>query len=147
MNLRIVGPRILVKNYALPDTIGSLIVPGSYKKMHDGKNFEVIAVGDKVKDLLCITGEVEDEEGLRQTVGLAEDVAGLGCPPLVLEPDDIIQLKGMFKGAYSPEMSAFYGFDCWFVDVIETKHERPTCAIKTVWPSRVWKTDSDTEAA
>lgn len=138
MNLRILGSRVLVRNYSLPAKIGSLEVPEAYRSVYDGQTYEVLAVGGRVAGTLSVAAD------LGETVipALSADVDG---PPLVLEPDDIVICKGLFKGAYSPEMSAVYGFNVWFLDVTEQKHDRPTCAIRCVWPSRRWK--EETEAA
>jgi hypothetical protein len=138
-SLRIVGPRLLVRNYALPEKIGSLYVPEAYQNIYDGQSFEVVAAGPRVAEVLCVVAD------LGETVipGLSSDVEG---EPLVLEPDDIIITKGLFKGSYSPELSAIYGCPVFFLDVVETKNERTVCALKCVWPSKHWKADA-TEAA
>lgn len=135
MKLRILGARLLVKNYELPETIGSLVVPENYREMYDGKSFECVAVGTRVSETLCVAAD------LGETVipALSADIKGA---PMTIEPDDIIIMRGTFKGAYSPELSLVYKTPVWFVDVVEIVHDSPTCAIKAVWPSKHWKEEA-----
>lgn len=138
MNLRILGPRILVRNYTLPEKIGSLFVPDYVQSQFDGRTYEVVAVGDMVSERLAV-GMVNGENVYPV---LADGTAGLD--PLVLEPDDIIMLRYMFRGVWAgPEIRDHFGYDCWFVGAIEDHGTfGPMCAISKVWPSRHWKQEA-----
>lgn len=141
MKLKILGPRVLCRNYELPEESNGIIIPESYRNVHDGKLFEVVAVGDMVGEILGVVAE----SGETLAIGLRAD---LDIPPLALEPDDIIRMKGIFRGQHSPEMSRFLGYDVWFVDVIEWREDElgkrltPVCLIQTVFPSKHWKQEA-----
>jgi hypothetical protein len=139
MKIRILGPRVLVRAYSLPETIGSIIVPESVREQYDGKSFEVVAVGDDVARLVGIGGERGDEVYpiLKEGVG--------GIPDLLLQPDDILLLRYQFRGVWAgPEVRDFYGTDCWFVNVVETQGTHGEhCVIQKVLPSRFWKEEGE----
>lgn len=140
VNLRILGTRILVRNYELPEkTAGGLVIPEAYRNMYDGVLFEVVAVSEKALNALCVVGRMED----RVVVGLSEGYAEIGISPdrLDLQPDDIVQLKGA-SPVYSPEMTAEMGYNCWFVDVVVNQQGRNKSTIEFVWPSKEWKEEA-----
>lgn len=136
VGLRILGPRVLARTYELPEkSDGGIILPDSYRNMFDGRLFEIVAVGDRVKELLCVVCGIDD----KQVIGLRSD---MDAEPLELQPDDIIQVKGTF-GSHSPEMSAFYGYSVWFLDVIQNVQGREKSTIEWVWPSKNWKENDE----
>lgn len=133
--LRILGPRILVKVYEMPSqTASGIIIPDSYRKMFDGHTFEVVSVGEKVREVLGVVAEMDDKivPGLR---------ADMDLPPLDLQPDDIIQTRGQY-GTYSPDLTAYYGFNVYFMDVIQNVQGREKSTIEWVWPSKNWKEEA-----
>lgn len=144
MRLRILGTRVLARNYTLPEQIGSIIVPSNVKTQFDGKTFEVVAVSDQVKERVGIGGT----RGNEVFPVLADGLDGL--PQLCLQPDDIIVLRHMFRGLYAgPEVERHYGCPCYFVEVIE-KHGTygEYCAIERVLPVSRWDdAPIDAEAA
>jgi hypothetical protein len=117
MRLRILGARMLCKNYTLPETSGGgIIIPDSYRNSFDGQLFEVVATGTQVREKLGVACESDGPTGLTVTPALRSDI---DIPPLELEVDDIVKMKGLFKGEYSPEMSAYYRTNVWFVNATE----------------------------
>jgi hypothetical protein len=138
MQLEVLGSRLLVRRYEAPETsAGGIIVPDNYRTSYDGKLFEVVAVGNGVQDKLCCVGTI----GPKLIPGLSGDFES---EPFVIEPDDIIQLRGFMRGVWAgPEVRRQYGYDCWFVEVVDvlgdlTSQTRERCAIEWVWPARSW---------
>lgn len=149
MRLNILGPRILVRNYSLPEQIGSIIVPESVRTQYDGRVFEVVCVGAEVSKRLAVGGTRGEE--LYPILSHGE-----GLPELHLQPDDIIMLRHMFRGAYAgPEVERHYGCPCYFLSVVEQKAKRGSaneledvCIVEKVIPAISWKEESlDGQAA
>lgn len=143
MNIDIAGPRILARAYALPEAIGSIIVPDYYRAGFDGKLFECEQVSEafKAKLTACATLDSKRIIGLRNPK--TDD-------PLELEPDDIISCKGIFRGIYAgPEIERAKGYACWFLNATEltgyNNQEQPT--IEWVWPAKSWRQQTAEEAA
>jgi hypothetical protein len=133
--LRILGCRVLVRNYSLPDQIGSIIVPEGVRTQFDGKTYEVVAVGDDVAKLVGIGGT----RGSELFPILKDGVDGIES--LYLQPDDIIVLRYQFRGVWAgPELREHYGYDTWFLNVIEDHGARGKhCVISKVLPASSWQ--------
>lgn len=138
MNLEILGTRILVRAYSLPEqTEGGIVLPDYYRlNAFDGKSFELIQTGKQVSERIGIMGAL----GEKQLLGLRDDAQ---LEPWNPEPDDIIQLRGYFNGQYAgPELERLHG-PCWFVDCIQTltinNKLRDQCAIEWCWPAKAWR--------
>jgi hypothetical protein len=156
--LRILGCRVLVRNYSLPDQIGSIIVPEGVRTQFDGKTYEVVAVGDDVAKLVGIGGT----RGSEVFPILKDGVDGIES--LYLQPDDILILRYQFRGVWAgPEVRDHFGYDCWFIDAVSAKHrdvwdgqaqriesrEERICTISKVIPASSWReeTGEDLSAA
>ena len=139
MNLQILGARILVRAYELPEqTAGGILLPDFYRKGYDGKFFEVIEASEKVKETLGIIAEGTTSHGETLYVGLRADS---DCEPLHLEADDIIELRGQMQGTPAgPELERVHG-PCWFLNAthFDALRQRDVPTIKHVLPSRQWK--------
>lgn len=138
MNLEILGARALVRAYSLPEKIGSIITPEHWREGWDGKMFEVEQVGEGFKAALTCVGNL----GPKMLVAVREK----GDPPLEVEPDDIIQLRGGgFRGIYAGgQVERDRGKPCWFIDAVETATvggvTKDVCAIEWIWPCKAWRT-------
>jgi hypothetical protein len=141
MRLRILGARLLCRNYELPETSeAGLVIPDAYRKVYDGQLYEIVATGTMVREKLGVAAETVTPKG--ETIVTPALRSDIDIPPLELEVDDIVKMKGLFKGEYSPEMSLYYGYNVWFVNATEKMDGREVCAIQTIWPSRAWKEEA-----
>lgn len=142
MILDLRGPRILLRSYRLPERIGSIWVPEFYNGGYDGTLWEVEQSSTAFCNLLTPVGMIGPKiiPALRTFRKRSKDSDE---PPLILEPDDIIQTKGIFRGIYAgPELEREKGYACWFLDATETVTRlgevvtRPS--IEWVWPAKSW---------
>jgi hypothetical protein len=138
VKLKIIGPKVLARAYALPERIGSLYVPDSVRTQWDGKCLEVIAVGDEVAKRVAVGGTRGDEI----FPILSHDE---GLPELHLKPDDIIVLRYQFRGVWAgPEVRDAFGADCWFVSVEEFHGAFGLrCSIERVIPASSWQENEE----
>lgn len=143
MNIEIVGPRVLVRAYSLPEQIGSIITPEHWRGGFDGKLFECEQVGRAFREALTPVGSIGPK--IIPALRITRKRSTISDEPLLpIEPDDIISCKGTFRGIYAgPEIERHKGYPCWFLNaterVVRNGEEVDQPSIEWVWPAKSWR--------